>query len=152
MTTRPRLNLGSHLIPGLVALALFVVLALVFLTASFPAPQGFDGAPITPSIGYAMFDLAGGQIPSESFLIAFEIIDLVLIAALAAAVMLARREGDGKLVGIEEIRTDGGHSRDSTTDADADPDSSPDAEVTNDADPNTATGSDTATPTGEEAN
>jgi len=152
MTTRPRLNLGSHLIPGLVALALFVVLALVFLTASFPAPQGFDGAPITPSIGYAMFDLAGGQIPSESFLIAFEIIDLVLIAALAAAVMLARREGDGKLVGIEEIRTDGGHSRDSTTDADADPDSGSDAEVTNDADPNTATGSDTATPTGEEAN
>lgn len=152
MTTRPRLNLGSHLIPGLVALALFVVLALVFLTASFPAPQGFDGAPITPSIGYAMFDLAGGQIPSESFLIAFEIIDLVLIAALAAAVMLARREGDGKLVGIEEIRTDGGHSRDSTTDADANPDSGSDAEVTNDADPNTATGSDTATPTGEEAN
>ena len=152
MTTRPRLNLGSHLIPGLVALALFVVLALVFLTASFPAPQGFDGAPITPSIGYAMFDLAGGQIPSESFLIAFEIIDLVLIAALAAAVMLARREGDGKLVGIEEIRTDGGRSRDSTTDADADPDSGSDAEVTNDADPNTATGSDTATPTGEEAN
>jgi NADH-quinone oxidoreductase subunit J len=152
MTTRPRLNLGSHLIPGLVALALFVVLALVFLTASFPAPQGFDGAPITPSIGYAMFDLAGGQIPSESFLIAFEIIDLVLIAALAAAVMLARREGDGKLVGIEEIRTDGGHSRDSTTDADADPDSGSAAETTNDADPNTATGSDTATPTGEEAN
>jgi len=152
MTTRPRLNLGTHLIPGLVALALFVVLALVFLTASFPAPQGFDGAPITPSIGYAMFDLAGGQIPSESFLIAFEIIDLVLIAALAAAVMLARREGDGKLVGIEEIRTDGGHSRDSTTDADSDPDSGSDAEVTNDADPNTATGSDTATPTGEEAN
>jgi NADH-quinone oxidoreductase subunit J len=152
MTTRPRLNLGSHLIPGLVALALFVVLALVFLTASFPAPQGFDGAPITPSIGYAMFDLAGGQIPSESFLIAFEIIDLVLIAALAAAVMLARREGDGKLVGIEEIRTDGGRSRDSTTDADSDPDSGSDAEVTNDTDPNTATGSDTATPTGEEAN
>ena len=152
MTTRPRLNLGSHLIPGLVALALFVVLALVFLTASFPAPQGFDGAPITPSIGYAMFDLAGGQIPSESFLIAFEIIDLVLIAALAAAVMLARREGDGKLVGIEEIRTDGGRSQDSTTDADSDPDSGSDAEVTNDTDPNTATGSDTATPTGEEAN
>ena len=152
MTTRPRLNLGTHLIPGLVALALFVVLALVFLTASFPAPQGFGGASITPSIGYAMFDLAGGQIPSESFLIAFEIIDLVLIAALAAAVMLARREGDGKLVGIEEIRTDGGHSRDSTTDADANPDSGSDAEVTNDADPNTATGSDTATPTGEEAN
>ena len=108
MTTRPRLKLGSHLLPGLVALALFVVLAAVFLTASFPAPQGFGGAPITASIGYAMFDLAGGEVPSEGFLIAFEIIDLVLIAALAAAVMLARREGDGKLVGIESIRTDGG--------------------------------------------
>ena len=115
MTTRPRLKLGSHLLPGLAALALFVVFAATFLTASFDAPQGFGGAPITPSIGYAMFDLAGGDVPSEGFLIAFETIDLVLIAALAAAVMLARREGDGKLVGIESIRTDGGRPRGSAT-------------------------------------
>ena len=122
MTTRPRLNLGSHLLPGLVALALFVVLAATFLTASFPTPQGFGGAPITPSIGYAMFDLGGGELPSEGFLISFEIIDLVLIAALAAAVMLARREGDGKLIGIESIRTDGGRPRGSTADGTDDPD------------------------------
>jgi NADH-quinone oxidoreductase subunit J len=116
MTTRPRLKLGSHLVPGLVALALFVVLAAVFLTASFENAQGFGGAPITASIGYAMFDLAGGEVPSDGFLIAFEIIDLVLIAALAAAVMLARRESDGKLVGVESIRTDGGRSADSAAD------------------------------------
>jgi NADH-quinone oxidoreductase subunit J len=115
MTTRPRLNLGSHLLPGLVALALFAVLAAVFLTASFSAPQGFGGAQVTPSIGYAMFDLPGGEIPSDSFLAAFEIIDLVLLAALAAAVMLARREGDGKLIGIESIRTDGGRPRDTAS-------------------------------------
>lgn len=120
MTTRPRLKLGSHLLPGLAALALFVVFAATFLTASFDAPQGFGGAPITPSIGYAMFDLAGGDVPSEGFLIAFETIDLVLIAALAAAVMLARREGDGKLVGIESIRTDGGRPRGSATTDDTD--------------------------------
>ena len=120
MTTRPRLKLGSHLLPGLVALALFVVFAATFLTASFSPAQGFGGAPITPSIGYAMFDLAGGAVPSEGFIISFEIIDLVLIAALAAAVMLARRENDGKLVGIESIRTDGGRPRDSTAADDAD--------------------------------
>ena len=120
MTTRPHLNLGSHLLPGIVALALFVVFAAIFLTTPFGSPRGFGGGSITASIGYALFDLAGGEIPSDGFLVSFEIIDLVLLAALAAAVMLARRESDGKLVGIESIRTDGGRPRE-TADADADP-------------------------------
>jgi NADH-quinone oxidoreductase subunit J len=111
MTTGPRLKLGSHLIPGLAAVALFVVLAAVFLTTSFGAAQGFADGSITANIGYAMFNIAQGGIPSEGFLVAFEIIDLVLIAAVAAAVMLARREDDGRLVGLEQIRTDGGRPR-----------------------------------------
>ncbi|WP_227376057.1 proton-conducting membrane transporter [Haladaptatus halobius] len=110
MTSRPRMRDPAKMLPGIVALVLFVVLAVVFLGASFGAPQGFpNGANITASIGYAMFNIfnVGGEniVQSEGFLIVFEIIDLVLVAALAAAVMLARRED----VGItESIRTDGG--------------------------------------------
>lgn len=95
MTSRPRLETNSRQVVGLVALALFGVLSAVFLTADFSGTftdPGFGGAPITPSIGYALFDLPGGEVPSEGFLVAFEIIDVVLVAALVAAVMLARRE------------------------------------------------------------
>ncbi|MFC6732290.1 MULTISPECIES: NADH-quinone oxidoreductase subunit J [unclassified Haladaptatus] len=93
MTSKPRFKLGSHLAPGLAAVALFGVLAAVFLTASFPEPAGFGEGSITASIGYAMFDLVNlAQHDSESFLVAFEIIDLALVAALVGAVMLGRRD------------------------------------------------------------
>ncbi len=100
MTSRPRLQLGSHLLPGLVAVALFVVLVAVFLTSSFDAPVGFPGGgSVTAAIGYALFNLDGGAYPSEGFLVAFEIIDLALVAALAAAVMLAKTEENGRIAG-----------------------------------------------------
>ncbi|MFC7128707.1 proton-conducting membrane transporter [Haloferax chudinovii] len=107
MTTKPQLKLGSHLVPGLAAVALFVVMAVVFLGASFPDPQGFaEGANITASIGYSMFNLGFGSVDGESMLVAFEIIDLVLVAALAGAVLLARREDTtGQM---RTILTDGG--------------------------------------------
>jgi NADH-quinone oxidoreductase subunit J len=58
---------------------------------------------VTESIGYAMFGL-NEQLPAdlqgESFLAVFEIIDLVLVAALVGAVMLARREGAGTVVAL----------------------------------------------------
>ena len=89
----PELNLGSHLIPGLAAALLFLVMAVVFLQAPFGEPQGFPAdASIVASIGYAMFNIDLGAVPSEGFLAMFEMIDIVLVAALAAAVMLARRE------------------------------------------------------------
>ena len=77
--------------------------------ASTPSLAGAlgDGS-ITASIGFAMFNLAGGAFPSEGFLVAFEIIDIVLVAALAAAVMLARREGAGGFLPL----TDGGEEGD----------------------------------------
>jgi NADH-quinone oxidoreductase subunit J len=100
VSSRPRLRLGSHLLPGLVAVALFVVFATVFLTSSFDAPTGFPGGgSVTASIGYALFNLDGGAYPSEGFLIAFEIIDLALVAALVAAVMLAKTEENGRIAG-----------------------------------------------------
>ncbi|WP_049904008.1 NADH-quinone oxidoreductase subunit J [Halococcus agarilyticus] len=125
MTTRPRLKTDGNFLPGLIALALFGVFAAVFLTASFPEPTGFTGGgSITAAIGYAMFALEGGTHESETFLVAFEIIDIVLVAALAAAVMLAKTEEDGRIGGALRIgssdtpdddtatRTDGGRDRD----------------------------------------
>lgn len=113
MTTRPHLKLGRHLLPGIVAIALFVVLAVTFLTDSFPAPQGFSGGPITATLGYSILGLDAGAHPVEGFLAAFEIIDLVLIAALASAVMLAKTEENGRIAGALRFGTD-----DSTDDAD----------------------------------
>ena len=125
MTNKPSLNTEGSLVAGLAAVALFVVLAVVFLTASFPAPAGFpDGAAVTKSLGAAMFDIAPSAImdegeaaiPGEGFLVAFEIIDVLLVAALVGAVMLARREEAGEIVSLgsgtdepdDAIAADGG--------------------------------------------
>jgi NADH-quinone oxidoreductase subunit J len=100
VTTRPHLRLGKHLLPGLVAVALFVVFAAVFLTSSFGAPVGFPGdSSVTAAIGYALFNLNGGAYPSEGFLVAFEVIDLALVAALTASIMLAKTEEEGRIAG-----------------------------------------------------
>lgn len=101
MTTKPELRTGSHLLPGLAAVVLFVVMAVAILRASFGDPQGFAAdASITASIGYAMFNLDMGAVPGEGMLVAFEIIDAVLVAALVAAVLLARREEEGEMVAL----------------------------------------------------
>ena len=97
VAAEPDLGDRGSLWPGLAALVLFGVLAWVFVGAEFADPaSGFAGdAGITASIGYAMFNIAAeNAVPSEGMLVAFEIIDIVLVAALVGAVMLARREGD----------------------------------------------------------
>ncbi|MEM4780218.1 MAG: proton-conducting membrane transporter [Halalkalicoccus sp.] len=95
MPTKPELRVGTHLAPGLAALALFCVFAFVFLTSSFPAPQGFPAdANITAGIGYALFNIDAGGVPAEGFIVAFFAIAIVLDAALDGAVMLARKEED----------------------------------------------------------
>jgi len=185
MTSRPELKLGRHLLPGLVAVALFAVIAFVVLQSPFaaadPAP-GVDGFPaqtevanvsvaaegtnvtleersdgiyavageggdgeatrvtpytdasvetethggtvyavatrptsVTESLGYALFNLENSRdgIPAEGFLVTFEIIDVVLVAALVGAVMLARRES-GEILQTalggddESVAADGG--------------------------------------------
>ena len=106
MTTKPELNLGSHLVSGLAAVALFVVMAAVFLQASFGEAAGFPAdANITASIGYAMFNLDLGAVPGESFLVAFILIAVALDAALDGALLLAKREEDGSMV---TVLADGG--------------------------------------------
>lgn len=95
MPTKPELRLGSQLAPGLAAVALFCVLAFVFVTSSFPAPQGFPvDANITANIGYALFNIEAGAVPTEGFIVAFFAIAIVLDAALDGAVMLARKEDE----------------------------------------------------------
>ncbi len=100
MTSRPRLRIGRHLLPGLVAVGLFAVMAYVFVGAEFGEHAGFAVSNITATIGYAMFDVPHESIEAtgtESFLVAFIIIAVVLDAALEGAVMLARREDDTTL-------------------------------------------------------
>lgn len=95
--TSPELNLGPHLFRGVGAIIFFILFSTILLGVSFTSPIGFqDGALITKSIGYAMFDLPGASVPSEGFLAAFEIIDIALVAALVAAIMLARRNTTGE--------------------------------------------------------
>jgi NADH-quinone oxidoreductase subunit J len=102
MTTRPQLRIGSHLLPGLAAVALFFLMAFVFLTASFPAPEGFPAdANITANIGYALFNIEAGEVPAEGFIVAFLAIAIVLDAALDGAVLLARRDDEDR--GPDEI-------------------------------------------------
>ncbi|WP_313694361.1 proton-conducting membrane transporter [Halorarum halobium] len=113
--SKPELKLGSHLVPGLAAVALFVVMALVFLTSSFPLEEaaGFpEGASITASIGYAMFNITGGPVPAEGFLVAFLVIAVVLDIAIDGAIFLAKRGDEGVLETAlsrdSSERTDGG--------------------------------------------
>ncbi|GAB3311562.1 proton-conducting membrane transporter [Haloplanus rallus] len=117
MTTKPKLRVGSHLLPGLAAVALFVVIAVAVLRASFGDPQGFpsDGS-ITASIGYAMFNLDMGAVPGEGFLVSLIVIAVALDAALDGSLLLAKREQDGSAVAL---LADGGRRvRDRLTDGD----------------------------------
>ncbi|GAB6860031.1 proton-conducting membrane transporter [Haloplanus litoreus] len=122
MTSKPELRVGSHLLPGLAAVALFVVIATAILRASFGAPQGFPSdANITASIGYAMFNLDMGAVPGEGMLVAFIVIAVTLDAALDGSLLLAKREEAGSAVAL---LADGGRQvRDRLRDdADADTD------------------------------
>lgn len=104
MTTGPRLRLGRSLAPGVLAVVLFGVIALVVLNTSFESGMGAgfpDGVSITSEIGYAMLDLSTlqstqlGMGATEPFLVAFLLVAIVLDAALDASLVLAKREEDG---------------------------------------------------------
>ncbi|MFC4360056.1 proton-conducting membrane transporter [Halobium salinum] len=115
MTDKPSLNTGGNLVQGLAAVALFVVLAIVFLGASFPEPAGFpDGTNVVGSIGYSMFNITGMEntVPGEGMVVALEVMGLVLVGALAGAILLARREADGR--SLTALVTDGGRTRKET--------------------------------------
>ena len=109
--SRPRLiPLGRHLVPGIIAVGLFSLLAATFLTAGdsgpfetvFDDPPGFPDVSIVSGIGYALIGepaAAGAEAVyehTESFLVALILIALLLDAALDGALMLASREEDSK--------------------------------------------------------
>ena len=91
--TSPTFPLGPNLFNGATAILFFILCSFIISsTSSLISPIGFpEGAQITTSIGYSLFDIPGSPIESEGFIAAFEIVDIALVAALVAAVMLARR-------------------------------------------------------------
>jgi NADH-quinone oxidoreductase subunit J len=91
MTTRPRLFTSRDQVWGVLAIALFGVMAAAFVTAEFGESVGFEGGSTTETIGYALLNLEG-SLPTEGFLVALIIMAVVLDAALDAAVMLGKRE------------------------------------------------------------
>ncbi len=101
MTTGPKLRLGKTLVPGLLAVGLFAVMALITLNASFGGMAGFpDGISITAELGYALFgydelQTVGG---TEPFLAAVLLVAVALDAALDASLVLAKREEEGEPV------------------------------------------------------
>lgn len=106
--SRPRLRTEGDLLPGLAAVALFVVFAAVFLTTSLPEPTGFgEDAALMKSLGAALLGIEasaivseGTAVPSEGFLVPFVIIAVALDAALDGSLMLARREESGENVTV----------------------------------------------------
>lgn len=102
MTTGPKLRLGKTLVPGLLAVGLFAVMALIALNAAFePMAQGGfpEGASITAELGYALFGFEELQtIDTEPFLAAVLLVAVALDAALDAALVLAKREEQGEPV------------------------------------------------------
>ncbi|MDJ1430757.1 hypothetical protein [Halostagnicola sp. A-GB9-2] len=106
MTTRPELRVGSFLLPGVLAIALFGMMTAIVLNTTFTGTmQGFpDGISVTSEIGYALFDLEplqsteGSMGNTEPFLVSFFLVAIVLDAALDAALVLAKREDEGEPV------------------------------------------------------
>jgi NADH-quinone oxidoreductase subunit J len=127
MPTRPRAKVGRHMLPGLAAAALFVVMATVFMRAELPADLldsvGFDGS-VMSSIGYALFDLTGtmegnvdGVVASDGFLAAFEIIDLMLARREeGGSLRTAIADGGRQLVGAGDAETNDAETNDVVTD------------------------------------
>ncbi len=95
MTTRPRLiDVDGSTIPGLAAVALFVVMAAVFVTAEFDAAAGFpEGESVVAGIGNALLGITIEGFVPEGFLVALILMAIVLDAALDGALMLAKRDG-----------------------------------------------------------
>ncbi|WP_255190553.1 hypothetical protein [Natronobeatus ordinarius] len=105
MTTGPSLRLGKALVPGVLAVALFGLMALIVVNTGFGSMRGFpEGISVTSEIGYALLDLTTMQSTegaiggTERFLVSFILIAIVLDAALDASLVLAKREEEGEPV------------------------------------------------------
>jgi NADH-quinone oxidoreductase subunit J len=95
MTTRPELiDIGRGVVPGLIAVGLFVVMAAVFVGANFGTPAAFGDISVVGAIGYSLIGaIEEAGVETESFLAALILLAVALDAALDGALMLAKREG-----------------------------------------------------------
>jgi NADH-quinone oxidoreductase subunit J len=95
MTTKPRpISLGRSALPGLVAFALFTIMATVFIGAEFDAAEGYPaGESIVAGIGNSLLGITDGGLVVEGFLVSLILIAIALDAALDGAVLLAERDG-----------------------------------------------------------
>lgn len=106
----PSFRTGSQLLPGVIAVALFGVIAAVVVGTPFGSYAEFPAdVSIVEHIGYALFniDLGVAELRGEGFLVAFLAIAFVLDAAIEGSLMLAERD-DEEAAGA---RTDGGERR-----------------------------------------
>ena len=123
MTTGPKLRLGKTMVPGVLAVILFGIMAAIVVQTPFESmpSQPFDGLSVTSEIGYAMFDMGVMQdeavADTEPFLISFLLIAIVLDAALDASLVLAKREEHGEPVAaLSSVPTDSGAGAGSDSD------------------------------------
>ncbi|MDY6780578.1 MAG: hypothetical protein SV760_08560 [Halobacteria archaeon] len=86
--------LRPKVIPGLLVILLFGVIGTVAVDTPALAsqPTGFDGG-VTTTIGQMLFD---------EFLAAFEMIDVLLVAALVGGLYLAKRDDEKKRESVEK--------------------------------------------------
>jgi len=99
VTSRPEFADDLDFLPGLAAVALFAVMAVVFVTAAFESSTaGFPADPsVTASLGYVLMNLDGTALAEATpgFLAALIIVAVLLDAALDGAVFLANRDDEG---------------------------------------------------------
>jgi NADH-quinone oxidoreductase subunit J len=95
MTTSPELiDIDRSVVPGLIAVGLFVAMAAVFVGVNFGTPAEFGDISVVGAIGYALIGaVEQAGVATESFLAALILIAVTLDAALDGALMLAKREG-----------------------------------------------------------
>lgn len=96
MTRRPQLRLGSHLLPGIIAIAVFGVFLAMIAVSEFDFPDaGFPtDESVVQNIGFALLNIDAGAIPADGFLVPLLTVAVVLDAALGGAIMLATRDED----------------------------------------------------------
>lgn len=87
---RPRLHLGRHLLPGIVAIGIFILIAVTTFNIEFTDSVGTFEPNIIEEIGLSLVNAAS---EADGYLVPLILIALLLDAALDGAVYLARRDG-----------------------------------------------------------
>ena len=91
------ISFDRNLLPGVVAVGLFGIMAAVFLGADFGEFAGFPDVSIVAGIGYALIGAPQESgVAVGSFLAALILVAVLLDAALDGALMLGKRDEGGE--------------------------------------------------------